>query len=151
MSLDPLDRQMLMKLMSGFNELNENEYTYLPHAARSNRLSLSALGALIDVEGNWKPLPEMVGLQQWRHLGSLGRDHYVRVVYKGFLLPFGHSASLIKVTERKFEYHDVPGKRNRVAVLASFFIVVRELCAGTMTGAVMPLTGETFLSSPLKC
>lgn len=34
---------------------------------------------------------------------SLGRDHYVRVVYAGYLMPFGHAASLIKVTERKFE------------------------------------------------
>lgn len=127
MSLDPLDRQMLVKLMSGFTEPDELQNSYLPHAARARRLHLSSLGALIDVEGSWKPLPEGVGLQQWRHLGTLGRDHYVRVVYKGFLAPFGHSASLIKVTERKFEYHDTAARKNRVAVLRQrFFIVVRE-------------------------
>jgi hypothetical protein len=87
---------------------------------------LSALGALLDVEGSWTTLPEKVGLEQWRHLATLGRDFYVRVVYRGFLLPFGHSASLIKVTERKFENQSQtnPG---RVAILRQrFFIVVRE-------------------------
>ena len=58
----------------------------------------------------------MVGLEQWRHIATLGRDHYVRVVYAGYLMPFGHRASLIKVTERKFE--SVAGNINqRVAVL----------------------------------
>ena len=32
----------------------------------------------------------------------MGRDHYVKVVYKGYLFPMGHRASLVKVTERKF-------------------------------------------------
>jgi hypothetical protein len=127
MSLDPLDRQMLVKLMAGFNERDVDENVFVPRAARSQRLALSALGALLDIEGNWNILPANVGLEQWRHLATLGRDHYVRVVYRGFLFPFGHSASLIKVTERKFEYLDQAAKKNRVAVLRQrFFIVVRE-------------------------
>ena len=32
----------------------------------------------------------------------MARDHYVRVVYRGFLFPFGHRVSLVKVSERKF-------------------------------------------------
>jgi hypothetical protein len=117
-SLDALDRKMLVRLMAGFNEL------HTPRPARSERLSLSALGALLDVEGNWNPPPpDNVGLEQWRHLATLGRDHYVRVVYKGFLCGFGHSASLIKVTERKFETNGT----TRVAVLRQrFFIIPRE-------------------------
>ena len=127
MSLDALDRQMLVKLMAGFNEVDLDEHTFVPRAARSQRLALSALGALLDAEGNWNILPVKVGLEQWRHLATLGRDHYVRVVYKGFLCPFGHSASLVKVTERKFEYLDNAAKKGRVAVLRQrFFIVVRE-------------------------
>lgn len=126
MSLDALDRQMLVKLMAGFNEKDADGHTFVPHTARSQRIMLSALGALLDVEGNWIILPEKVGLEQWRHLATLGRDFYVRVVYRGYLMPFGHSASLIKVTERKFEYQD-NSKKGRVAVLRQrFFIVVRE-------------------------
>ncbi len=126
MSLDALDRQMLVKLMAGFNEKDIDGHTYVPRTARSQRLMLSALGALLDVEGSWNTLPAKVGLEQWRHLATLGRDFYVRVVYRGYLLPFGHSASLIKVTERKFEDQDKP-QQGRVAILRQrFFVVVRE-------------------------
>lgn len=123
MSLDPLDRLMLVKLMGDFTDPTPN---YTPCPADSNRLSLSALGALLDVEGGWRKLPQSVGLEQWRHLASMGRDHYVRVVYRGFLCGVKHAASLVKVTERKFEPVQ-PGSPNRVAVLRQrFFIIVRE-------------------------
>ena len=126
MSLDPLDREMLVKLMSGFDELDTHRHPFRPHTARANRLALSSLGALLDVEGNWSPpAPQGVSLEEWRHLATIGRDHYVRVVYRGFLKDLGHAASLVKVTERKFEYFGET--TNRVAVLRQrFFIVVRE-------------------------
>jgi hypothetical protein len=126
MSLDPLDREMLVKLTSGFDEVDSHKHTFHPHTARARRLALSSLGALLDAEGNWEPpAPKGVGLEQWRHLATLGRDHYVRVVYRGFLKDFRHAASLIKVTERKFE--SLPRTNNRVAVLRQrFFIIVRE-------------------------
>lgn len=47
--------------------------------------------------------PDKLDLSEWVHLASEGRDHYVRIVYEGKLLPHGHRASLVKVTERKFE------------------------------------------------
>jgi hypothetical protein len=128
MSLDPLDRQMLVKLMAGYNETLPvtPPRTYVPKASVAHRLSLSSLGGLLDAEGTWHPLPSNVGLEQWRHLATLGRDHYVRVVYVGFLMPFGHHASLIKVTERKFESL-AQNLNHRVAALRQrFFIVVRE-------------------------
>lgn len=126
MSLDPLDRQMLVKLMAGFDELTTRNRAFRPRTARARRLALSSLGALLDVEGHWQPpVPQGVGLEQWRHLATLGRDHYVRVVYRGFLKGLRHAASLVKVTERKFEF--LKGTKNRVAVLRQrFFIVVRE-------------------------
>ena len=37
----------------------------------------------------------------WDHVATQGRDHYVRVIYEGYLFPFGHRASLVKVTERR--------------------------------------------------
>ena len=52
------------------------------------RLHLSALGALLDVEGHWDQRPDDVSLEAWRHLAALGRDAYVRVVYVGYLVPF---------------------------------------------------------------
>jgi hypothetical protein len=126
MTLDPLDRKMLVKLMAGFMEKTGDQKRYFPRATNAKRLHLSSLGALLDAEGNWKPRPKGVDLEQWVHQASTGRDHYVRVVYAGYLCPFGHAASLIKVTERKFESLD-GNTAKRVAVLRQrFFIVVRE-------------------------
>ena len=126
MSLDPLDRQMLVKLMSGFDEVDKHGHPFHPHTARAGRLALSSLGALLDAEGSWSPpAPDNVSLEEWRHLATVGRDQYVRVVYRGFLKDLGHAASFVKVTERKFEY--LGETRNRVAVLRQrFFIIVRE-------------------------
>ncbi|MDX6611165.1 MAG: hypothetical protein QOD75_351 [Blastocatellia bacterium] len=131
MTLDPLDRQMLVKLMAGFGDVNTRNRPYNPLTSVARRLSLSSLGALLDAEGGWeRPVQLGVGLEQWRHLATLGRDHYVRVVYRGFLQGFGHAASLVKVTERKFEYvKDKHGNNtlDRVAVLRQrFYIIVRE-------------------------
>jgi hypothetical protein len=126
MSLDPVDRSMLVTLMAGFDATLDNGAAYRPLSSEAKRLHLSALGALLDAEGNWTALPEGIDLQQWQHLATLGRDHYVRVMYVGYLCPFGHSASLVKVTERKFQSL-IPGKPERVAFLRQrFFIVVRE-------------------------
>lgn len=137
MSLDAMDRLMLVKLMSDFTEPN-----FRPRAARAERLSLSALGAICDIEGRWKDLPVGVGLEQWRHLATLGRDQYVRVVYRGSLCELGHAASLIKVTERKFE--KLPGSGKSVAVLRQrFFIVVTEPVKN-YTGAGHQFQGRNF-------
>lgn len=125
-SLDALDRKMLVKLMAGYNEARPGGTPYRPRPSLARRLHLSALGGLLEAEGDWNPRPAGVDLEQWRHLATLGRDHYVRVVYAGFLCPFGHAASLVKVTERKFE--SLGGDRQkRIAVLRQrFFLVVRE-------------------------
>jgi hypothetical protein len=127
LSLDPLDRSMLVTLMAGFDaKSGSGPGRYKPLSSEARRLHLSALGALLDTEGTWEKRPEGVDLQQWRHLATLGRDHYVRVMYAGYLCPFGHAASLVKVTERKFQ-PIAAGATERIAVLRQrFFIVVRE-------------------------
>jgi hypothetical protein len=132
MSLDPQDRDMLVRLMAGFDEKpridgrNKNQ-PYTPRSSEAKRLHLSALGALFDAEGNWDLRPLTADIQQWRHLAALGRDHYVRVMYAGYLCPFGHAASLIKITERKFQAVSGNDPKKRIAVLRQrFFVVVRE-------------------------
>ncbi|HEY0878483.1 MAG TPA: hypothetical protein VGE10_08510 [Zeimonas sp.] len=71
-----------------------------------------------------QPKPdEVLDLSQWMHVAAQGRDHYVRIVYEGELLPFHNRAALVKVTERKF-------KEQAGVVVAHLyqrnFIVVRE-------------------------
>ncbi len=66
---------------------------------------------------------EALNISEWVHGATQGRDHYVRIVYEGYLYPFGHRAALVKVTERKF--NDIKG--SPVAYLAQrMFIVVRQ-------------------------
>ena len=68
---------------------------------RADYLMLSALGAWMDIQGNWDDPTHSV--KAWRHRMSMGRDTYVRVVESGYLYPFGHRASLVIVSERKLK------------------------------------------------
>jgi hypothetical protein len=126
MSLDPVDRAMLVTLMSGFDARRDGGSPYLPLSGQAKRLHLSALGGLLDAEGSWSALPEGIDLEQWRHEATLGRDHYVRVLYAGWLCPFGHASSLVKVTERRFQQIG-SNPQQRIAVLRErFFVAVRQ-------------------------
>jgi hypothetical protein len=70
---------------------------------------------------------QALDLTEWVHLMSEGRDEYVRIVYEGYLYPFGHRASLIKVSERKVTGGDVAPGGSPVAYLYQrIYIVVRE-------------------------
>ena len=126
-ALDGTDRNYLVKLMAGYDEKTTTNAAYTPRPATSKRLMLTALGGWLDADGAWPvaTLPKNVDLVGWNHRTALARDYYVRVIYAGFLFPFGHAASLIKITERKFERY--PGGKGRVAAFRQrFFIIVRE-------------------------
>ncbi|QWF84014.1 hypothetical protein [Amycolatopsis sp. CA-230715] len=110
--LSPYDRYSLVRL-TGHERLAP---------VRVGNLALSTLGGWLDVLGQWEPPPGL-DLEEWRHVATLGRDHYVRVLYAGYLFPFGHRASLVKVTERKFD----PAKPGAPAYLYQrMFILVRQ-------------------------
>ena len=70
-------------------------------------------------------LGQQLDLSQWKHIAAQGRDHYVRIVYDGKLKELGNRASLVKVTERRFE--PAPDTGAPVAYLRQYmYIVVRE-------------------------
>jgi hypothetical protein len=122
-TLDDFDRFQIAHLSSNFAKTG-----YTPEPIDTSLLMLSSLGGWLDSRGNWEP-PGPMSVEEWTHRGSMGRDHYVRVVYKGYLYPFGHRVSLVKVSERKF--HN--GKNNTTAepgnpayLRQRLFIVVRE-------------------------
>lgn len=98
---------------------------YSPKSVKANRLMLSSLGAWLDFYANFNT-PDFhdqpdLELLEWEHLATLGRDHYVKVVEAGFLFPFGHTASLVKITERK------PDKSTKAAVNRQrMYIVILE-------------------------
>lgn len=138
MSLDGFDRHNIVHLTSNYGLHLEGRKPYDPVPISVKRLMLSSLGAWMDTRGAWDKLPSGLAVEEWRHRGTMGRDHYVRVVYAGFLFPFGHRASLIKVTERKFQPHPTNASVKVAYLRQRMFIVVRE---------PQKLTGATGLKS----
>jgi hypothetical protein len=117
MSLSPRDRHELVWLTSRVPDS-------LKRFVRTERLMLSSLGGWIDCRYADDP-PDGVNLEEWRHQATMGRDQYVRVVSRGYLFPFGHRASLVKVTERKFQ--QTPDGSGTMAVLRQrMYIIVRQ-------------------------
>jgi hypothetical protein len=129
LSLDPNDRHQIVHLSSNFTLKNPDNTPYDPQPIKINRLMLSPLGAWLDSLGNWSPLSPLsaatsLPLITWRHLATMGRDHYVKVVYLGYLLPFGHQAALVKVTERKF--YKAQDGQNIAYLFQKMYVVVRN-------------------------
>lgn len=116
-TLDDADRYNITHLSSNF-ALSGGKH----EAVDCQRLMLSSLGGWLDVRGNWK-VPAGLSVEQWVHHAAQARDHYVRVIYKGYLLPFGHRVSLVKVSERFFLNHE-PG--NAAYLLQRMYLIVRE-------------------------
>lgn len=119
------------------------------------RLALSALGGWLDASGRWQPLSGLP-LEEWTHRAVQGRDHFVKVVEAGHLYPFGHRASLVKITERKWQ-DGVPGRP--AALRQRHFVVVRvpELRyregAEDRFGRLMPLKRvrlRTLVTPPIE-
>ena len=63
-----------------------------------DHLILSPLGAWADLRLVSPGSP----LSAWTQIISQGRDQYVRAVNVGYLLPWGHVASIVEVAERRF-------------------------------------------------
>jgi hypothetical protein len=127
MSLKKYDRYQITRLSSDFSfTLKSGAEYYEPKTIDVDKLILSALGAWHSTRGYFAEPPLGFNLGEWKHIATMARDQYVKVVYLGWLLPFGHTAALIKVTERKIQ----PPKNMpsvRAAYLRQrFFIVVRR-------------------------
>ncbi|WP_291387094.1 MULTISPECIES: hypothetical protein [Achromobacter] len=86
---------------------------YRPRALKVQELALTALGGTLRHDSDfvppaaarhivYGPLFDSLSVERWQHWTVLGRDVFAEVVYKGFLFPFGHRASLVKQTERVF-------------------------------------------------
>ncbi len=79
---------------------------YLPRPIQVKRMMLSTLGAWLDSEftvprEDLEALNLPINLLKWSHKATMARDHFVEVVRAGNILPFGHKAVFVKITERK--------------------------------------------------
>lgn len=126
-----------------------------PQPFRVNWMSLSAFGGGMRAEGAWDPAYLRPGpgkecdrpafglsIEQWTHRSSLARTHFEQVLYRGWLLPFGFRASLVKRTEREV---DKWGPHSTAALSQRYFIEVKE------PHLRYPLTGQPDVSLNAFC
>lgn len=127
MSLNSRDRMMLVHETSNFTlpVRPTSRAKWVPPTVAVNRLMLTSQGAWLNSRLGVPTLPEERGLtlEEWKHIATLGRDHEVKVVYAGFLMPFGHRASLVKVSQRKFG-SEIDG--DPAFLYQRMFVIVRE-------------------------
>lgn len=147
-SLTTRDRRMLVNETSNFR-LTRSNARWTPPAVDVDRLMLTTLGGWLRSDLDAPTLPDGdFSITEWKHRATMGRDHEVKVVYAGFLFPFGHRASLVKVTERKLQLRQ--GSSGRIAYLRQrFFIIVREqTLTYPVPAAGLPVwndTGRTYV------
>jgi hypothetical protein len=140
MSLDPADRHMLVR-QSAETWLGSTGTPIAPQPVDAPGLFLSSLGAWLDLHGEWDTLPYTAGanpmsaILSWDHIAPLGRDQYVRVTYPGYLYPFGHRTTLVKLTERKMK----DASPSQAALYQRKFLVVGEPVR-TFSQPALPLT-----------
>lgn len=105
MSLTGADRHMVVRQSS--ETWVSGRRSLPPTPVDVEALWLSSLGAWLDLHGSWDTAPysqaQLPSILTWDHVAPMGRDQYVRVVYPGYLFPFGHRATLVKLTERKMK------------------------------------------------
>lgn len=106
-SMTNKDRHQIVHESSNFQIPN-----FVPPPIKAYKLFLSTLGAWLDSElvverkkletaGVLYGASNSLNLLKWRHIETMAREHYVEIVKAGNIMPFGHEAVLIKITERK--------------------------------------------------
>ncbi len=109
---------------------------YRPRPLQLQELRLSTLGGTLRHDTgfvppssarhlSYGPLFDSLSIERWQHWTVLGRDVFAEVVYKGYLFPIGHRASLVKQTERIFLRH-ASGKRVRAFLRQRMFIRIGQ-------------------------
>lgn len=118
-SINRRDRHEIVQLTSNYDMATKDA------PVKVDQLMLTSLGAWADMTGVWDPLAQdSLDVEQWIQRGTQGRDHFVRVCYKGFLFPFGHRATLVKETERKFRR--TPRGDMAAYLMQRLYIILRQ-------------------------
>jgi hypothetical protein len=120
--MNPNDRRDIVRLSSD-PTVGSCVKSFFPCAIPVEHLMLSALGGWFNCQANWEP-PGDIDTEGWEHRTIGARDVFVQVAKKGFLMPFGHRASLIKVSERQVLLDQ---SQNPVTyILMHFIILVKQ-------------------------
>jgi hypothetical protein len=151
MALTPRDRVQIVRATSDYAIPG-----YIPDPVDVDRVILSSLGASVFLRGAWSPPPTVLSILSWQHRATLGRDQAVRVVSRGYLLPFGQPAARVQVVERVVEAG--PGDVRVAGLRATEMLVVGRptrtypAFAQRFTGRALPfsrVTVTTTVTPPL--
>lgn len=100
-SLNADQRRRLVQSTSGNPLVRVPDSGYIPEPLQVNRLMLSSLGATVDLDALFDADKSNADIISFRMRAAFGRDTFVRIVQVGYLLPFGHRAVEVDVSERK--------------------------------------------------
>lgn len=116
-SLDSQDRTSIVSLSGDPNVGG----AFIPYT----RFDLSPLGANVNLDGFWDV--QGFPLAEWKHIATNGRDQFVRIVFRGYLFPFGHRAVVIEISDRIL-YPDIvhPQRWSNAVMQSQVFIRVLE-------------------------
>jgi hypothetical protein len=144
-------RAALVSQTSDFSAATSTQPT-IPFHAR--RLVLSSRGGSLDAFADF---PTPIGgttaptLLNWQHRASYGRDNYVRVEQSGMLFPWGHAASLVLISNRKFlaNANSVGGARTAY-LWQKAFLIIRQPVVDYLTPSKFNTYAEVYTSSGLS-
>lgn len=132
----PRHAHQLVHLTSNYLDLvQENtKKKYTPRPVKAEKLMLSALGSWIDFKLNIPEDVELLSIKAWLQRATMGRDHYIKIVERGNLFPFGHKALLVIIAERRIR---TINNVNTAVLIQREFIIVKqpELFYGKQQGS----------------
>lgn len=137
---NPQQTHQLVHLTSNYLDLYIDEpgrrtkKKYNPRPVKADKLMLSALGSWIDFKLNIAEDVAGLSLKAWLQRATMGRDHYIKIVERGNLFPFGHKALLIVIAERRIR---TINNVNTAVLIQREFIIVKqpELFYGKQQGS----------------
>ena len=117
------------------SDARNDQAIYRPVPLNVRELSLTALGGSFSHDTAFQPsagaddlrgrkLFEGFSIERWQQDIVLGRDVLGQVVYKGYLFPFGHRASMIKQTERIFLH--IPSQGIKAVLRQRIFLHIAQ-------------------------
>lgn len=133
-AVTPDNRRQILRSTSDYSirRFANLKLDYYAEPVDVEQLMLTSQGAWAGLSGHWNPFEwetalkqENLGLVEWKHDSTHGRDHYVRIVNAGFLFPWRNITVQIIISERKFL--QVPGTNEVAAYTRKYmFLMVRQ-------------------------
>lgn len=160
-SLDAHDRHNIVALSSGYGHKallgssgvvpidprSTQEGLFVPTPFQVQRMLLTPLGASFDILGRWDPPGTRDGaltVSRWEHHARIRRDTAVTVEYKGFLMPLGIPAVLIKRTTREFKRTGQATNESYRAVLVQRYTIRVDRRAKAFPALGQPFGGRDW-------